>query len=46
LVVMFHPSGDVALVAAVIVLVWTVWGVIRHRKIGSPKSQVQLQPAS
>jgi len=41
LVVMFHPSGDVALMVAVIVLVGTVWAVIRHHKIASPKSGVQ-----
>jgi TRAP-type uncharacterized transport system fused permease subunit len=46
LVVMFHPNGDVALVVAVIVLVGTVWAVVRHKRIASPKSGVQSQPAS
>jgi TRAP transporter 4TM/12TM fusion protein len=46
LVVMFHPDGNVATAAAVIVLLATVWGVFRHRRIAPPKSEGQLQPVS
>ncbi|MEW6666497.1 MAG: TRAP transporter fused permease subunit [Thermodesulfobacteriota bacterium] len=46
LVVMFHPDGGVATIVAVIVVLATVWGVIRHRAIASPKSWLKAQPAS
>jgi len=44
-VVMFHPNGNVALAAAVIVLPATIWGVFRHRLIAPPKGGVVSQPA-
>jgi TRAP-type uncharacterized transport system fused permease subunit len=40
-VVMFYPDGNVATAAAVIVLLATVWGVFRHRRIAPPKSGLQ-----
>ena len=43
-VVMFHPNGNAALAAAVIVLPATVWGVFRHRLIAPPKGGLQSQP--
>jgi len=45
IVVMFHPDGNMALAAAVIVLPATVWGVFCHRLIAPPKSGVESQPA-
>ncbi|MHB8828610.1 MAG: TRAP transporter permease [Syntrophales bacterium] len=41
LVIMFHPNGAVSVIAAVIVLPVTVYGVLRHRKIASPKDEPQ-----
>lgn len=39
LVIMFYPNGSVSLLAAVVVLPATVYGVSRHRKIASPKDE-------
>jgi len=43
-VMMFHPDTNVSLMVAVIVLPWTFYGVIRHRKIAPPKNELQSQP--
>ena len=43
LVVMFHPSTNVSIVVAVVVVLVTFYGVIRHRQIAPPKEE--LQPA-
>jgi TRAP transporter 4TM/12TM fusion protein len=43
-VIMFHPDGNVSLMVAVIVLPGTFYGVIRHRRIAPPKSELQSQP--
>jgi TRAP transporter 4TM/12TM fusion protein len=42
-VVMFHPSTNVSIMVAVVVVLGTFYGVIRHRKIAPPKEW--LQPA-
>jgi TRAP transporter 4TM/12TM fusion protein len=42
-VVMFHPNTNVSIMVAVIVVLATFYGVIRHRKIAPPKEE--LQPA-
>jgi len=44
--VMFHPSGNVALAAAVFVLPAVIYGIVRHRRIAPPKSGVQPQPVT
>jgi hypothetical protein len=36
-VVMLHPRDDVAIALAVFVLPLTIFGVLRHRRIASPK---------
>jgi TRAP transporter 4TM/12TM fusion protein len=46
LVVMFHPNHIVSLVVAVIVVPAVFFGVMRHRKIAPPDSEVQRQRAS
>lgn len=46
LVVMFHPNHIVSLVVAVIVVPAVFIGVMRHRKIAPPDSEVQPQRAS
>jgi TRAP transporter 4TM/12TM fusion protein len=43
-VVMFHPNTTVSIMVAVIVVLATFYGVIRHRKIAPPKSEPQEQP--
>ncbi|NWG04632.1 MAG: TRAP transporter permease [Syntrophaceae bacterium] len=43
-VVLFHPNINVSITVAVIVLLATFYGVIRHRKIAPPKEE--LQPAT
>jgi TRAP-type uncharacterized transport system fused permease subunit len=43
-VVMFHPDDNVSMMAAVFVVPVTVYGVIRHRKIASPKLEGGPQP--
>ena len=47
LVVMFHPNTNVSIMVAVIVVVGTFYGVIRHRKVAPPKEELQpaVQPA-
>jgi TRAP transporter 4TM/12TM fusion protein len=45
-VVMFHPDGNMALAAAVLVLPATIYGVVRHRQIAPPKGALEMQPAS
>ena len=45
-VAMFHPDGDVAMVAAALALAATIYGVVRHRRIAPPVGGQQLQPAS
>ena len=45
-VVMLHPDGYVAMVTAVFVLPATIYGVVRHRRIASPKGELQPQPVS
>jgi TRAP transporter 4TM/12TM fusion protein len=42
-VVMFHPNTNVSIMVAVIVVLATFYGVIRHRRIAPPKEE--LQPA-
>ena len=44
LVVMFHPSTNVSIVVAVVVVLATFYGVIRHRKIAPPKEGWQPAP--
>ena len=44
-VVMFHPNTHVSIMVAVIVVPATFYGVIRHRKIAPPKSELHSQPA-
>ncbi len=44
-VVMFHPSTNVSIMLAVVVVVGTFYGVIRHRKVAPPKEELQPQPA-
>jgi len=41
---MFHPNGNIAMVATAFVLQATIIGVRRHRVISPPKSE--LQPRS
>jgi TRAP transporter 4TM/12TM fusion protein len=43
-VVMFHPNTNVSIMVAVVVVLATFYGVIRHRKIAPPKSEPQSQP--
>ncbi len=43
-VTLLHPNGKVALASAVFVLPATIFGVWRHRRIASPKSELQAQP--
>jgi len=45
-VVMFHPSEEVAVAAAVVTLPAIIFGLIRHRHIASPPDGTELQPAS
>jgi TRAP-type uncharacterized transport system fused permease subunit len=44
-VVMFHPNTNVSIMVAVIVVLATFYGVIRHRKIAPPREELQPQPA-
>ncbi len=44
LVVMFHPSTNVSIAVAGVVLLVTFYGVIRHRKIAPPKEELQPTP--
>ena len=46
IVIMFHPNVFVALLAAVIVLPATIYGVVRHRKIAPPKEAPQPAAAA
>ena len=43
-VVMFHPNTNVSIMVAVIVVLATLYGVIRHRKIAPPKNGLPSQP--
>jgi TRAP transporter 4TM/12TM fusion protein len=45
-VVMFHPDGNVAIGAAVVVVPATIYGTYRHGLIARPKSGLQSQPVS
>jgi TRAP transporter 4TM/12TM fusion protein len=45
-VVMFHPDGNVALGAAVVVVPAAIYGTYRHGLIARPKSGLQSQPVS
>jgi TRAP transporter 4TM/12TM fusion protein len=40
-VVLFHPKTNVSIMVAVVVVLATFYGVIRHRKIAPPKEWVQ-----
>jgi TRAP transporter 4TM/12TM fusion protein len=42
-VVMFHPSTNVSIMVAVVVVLATFYGVIRHRKVAPPKEGSQVQ---
>jgi TRAP-type uncharacterized transport system fused permease subunit len=44
-VTLFHPAGNVALAAAVVVLPATIVGIWRHRRIAQPKGALRSQPA-
>jgi TRAP transporter 4TM/12TM fusion protein len=44
-VVMFHPNTNVSMMVAVIVVLATFYGVIRHRRIAPPKDELQPQSA-
>ena len=43
-VTLFHPDGDVAAVAGVLVLAATIYGVMRHQRLAAPKAELQSQP--
>ena len=43
IVVMCHPNGNIAMVAAAFVLPATIIGVRHHRVIAQPKSELQPQ---
>jgi TRAP transporter 4TM/12TM fusion protein len=43
-VVLFHPKTNVPIMVAVIVVLATFYGVIRHRKIAPPDRELQSQP--
>ena len=45
-ITMFHPDDAMAIAAAAFTLPATVYGVIRHGRIGGPKSGLQPQPVS
>jgi len=45
LVIMFHPNSFVSLMLVVIVVPVTFYGVLRHREIAPPKSELPSQPA-
>jgi TRAP transporter 4TM/12TM fusion protein len=45
-VVMFHPDGGTAWLAAAVVLPATIYGLIRHRRIAPPKEKLASQPAA
>jgi len=45
-IVMFYPAGTVVLGFALIVAAATVWGVVRHRRIATPKSLPPAEPGS
>jgi len=40
---MFHLDTNVSLLLTVIVVLATFYGVIRHRKIASPKEELESQ---
>jgi len=44
-VIMFHPNSNVSLMVVVIVVPVTFYGVMRHREIAPPKSELPSQPA-
>ncbi len=44
-VTMFHPDGNMAMVAAAITLPATIYGVMRHRRIAPLTGAGELQPA-
>jgi TRAP-type uncharacterized transport system fused permease subunit len=44
-VIMFHPNTNVSIMVAVIVVLVTFYGVLRHREIAPPKSELPSQPA-
>jgi TRAP transporter 4TM/12TM fusion protein len=46
LIAIFHPNGNVALIAGVIVLPMTIFGVKRHIRIAPPEAEGEYQPAS
>lgn len=46
LLVMFHPDGRTAVIAAAFVLPATVFALIRHRRIAPPREELQSQPAA
>ena len=45
-ITLFHPDDEMAMAAAAVVLPATIFGVMRHRRIAPPKSELQTQPAS
>lgn len=45
-VVLFHPQTNVSIIVALIVLLATFYGVIRHRKIAPPKEVIQTNLTS
>jgi len=44
-VIMFHPNSNVSLLLVVVVVPVTFYGVLRHRMIAPPKSELHSQPA-
>jgi TRAP-type uncharacterized transport system fused permease subunit len=44
-VALFYPDDTVSAATAALVLVATIFGVLRHRKIAPPKGGLQAQPA-
>jgi len=44
-VTMFHPDGNMAIVAAAFTLPATIYGVMRHRRIAPLTGAGKLQPA-
>jgi TRAP transporter 4TM/12TM fusion protein len=45
-VVMFHPDIRVSIIVAVVVVLATLYGVIRHRKVAPPDRELPTEPAS
>lgn len=45
-VTLFHPDNGVATAAGAVTLAATAYGVLRHRRIASPKGALEPQPAS